>query len=823
VLDVNGNGRLSQDELSFFVKKTGDVTDADLKSAVLRGDYETEADFKRVVDHGFDIEALCLFYSARGYSPGKNKEQLVQEKNTKLMRHEKLLRTDETTLDQLYGVDSTGVEDQTRKLCVHCALVAKAYNKGITGHKYFLGDIEDPIFPLEHDRENSDKNMEVVARGFLDSNYRQPARIADVAASQHSGGGQKGAVEIHHVDDDSVDGRAIRYADVKLSVNMKHAVRRLVNLDATTARKRMQELTDAVCDEYVVPLTKELVEATACVNEVKRNKKLSAHPDVLVLAPRCADDPRFIDRLKVNCLKRNSRIAQLTNNGQIQFGTVGEWTGSDSPLVIITGFHQPYHLLTNVGCFARDHILAASLAEIKKWKKRSTYVDGGRLRMLYDGEVSSKIKQLGQQHTVLAGRLVEIPVDTLLYIAVTRATWGLSVVEPFARRFAAHYQIGKKGRRAGKSVTVQWSDDSDGHPKSRVLRNAQVLVDPDSDDKSLNMSGKDLDSVPKCVLDLQDTEMLNLSVNNLQRLPSDLWNLPLRTVDLSYNPCLGQALLSVFTGAAKCVSLQKLHLRAVVGKGQMSSDMNKLSLALRPLQKLELLDIRDNGLPFTLAAKLLGELPKCRIRIANCPGFKEDKKSLHFDEVIASQSTELDLSGNSIDDAEAVVLAEALNEMRNVEKLDLYANDIGAAGATALVEALKEMRDLKTLNLRYNDIGAEGAEHIGEALKVNKAMVDVMLHSNVLGAAGAQHISEALKVNQTITKLNLGQNRIGPDGAQHIKAGLAANRVIEELDLRDNKLGHEGAKLVSSLLQSNSNVTTVSTRTEKTGSNVGLP
>ena len=116
--------------------------------------------------------------------------------------------------------------------------------------------------------------------------------------------------------------------------------------------------------------------------------------------------------------------------------------------------------------------------------------------------------------------------------------------------------------------------------------------------------------------------------------------------------------------------------------------MNKLSLALRPLQKLELLDIRgkcaksmyfescivvklicifaDNGLPFTLAAKLCDELQKCRIRIVNCnccatvishsanmfialvvvgPGLQEGKKHLHFDEGIASQSTKLDLSG----------------------------------------------------------------------------------------------------------------------------------------------------------------------------------
>ena len=170
--------------------------------------------------------------------------------------------------------------------------------------------------------------------------------------------------------------------------------------------------------------------------------------------------------------------------------------------------------------------------------------------------------------------MAQIPVDTLLYIAVTRATWGLSVVEPFAKRFLAHYQIGTEGRsrsRAGKSFTALWSADSvepgEKGPNSRVLLNAQILLDTNADSKSLTMSGKDLGLIPKCILDLHDIELLDLSVNNLQRLPSDLWKMPLRTLNLSYNQRLGRVLVSVFKGAAQCLSLEELHLRAVVAKG----------------------------------------------------------------------------------------------------------------------------------------------------------------------------------------------------------------------------------------------------------------
>ena len=78
------------------------------------------------------------------------------------------------------------------------------------------------------------------------------------------------------------------------------------------------------------------------------------------------------------------------------------------------------------------------------------------------------------------------------------------------------------------------------------------------------MSGKDLELIPKCILDLHNIELLDLSVNNLQRLSSELWKMPLRTLNLSYNQRLG---LSVFKGAAQCLSLEELHLRAVVAKG----------------------------------------------------------------------------------------------------------------------------------------------------------------------------------------------------------------------------------------------------------------
>ena len=76
--------------------------------------------------------------------------------------------------------------------------------------------------------------------------------------------------------------------------------------------------------------------------------------------------------------------------------------------------------------------------------------------------------------------------------------------------------------------------------------------------------------------------------------------------------------------------------------------------------------LADNGLPFSLSAQLSGELPKCRIRIANCNAYATvilnsddtlitllvvgpvpltEKQELQFDKALAHHPAELDFSG----------------------------------------------------------------------------------------------------------------------------------------------------------------------------------
>jgi len=196
---------------------------------------------------------------------------------------------------------------------------------------------------------------------------------------------------------------------------------------------------------------------------------------------------------------------------------------------------------------------------------------GGHRTFFAQMTAHRKPRKLQAELEVLTTRLSEIPVDTLLYIAITRATWGLCVVEPHAKRFVEHYVIGVEGRRRSREdepFLVRSSvDEGKAETTEKLLHGGLLLRDPASTAKVMNMSGKDLALMPECVFEMGDTEVLDLSVNNLRRLPSKLWALPLRELNLSHNPCLGRVLLPALREAARCTSLEILELRDVVTEG----------------------------------------------------------------------------------------------------------------------------------------------------------------------------------------------------------------------------------------------------------------
>ena len=73
----------------------------------------------------------------------------------------------------------------------------------------------------------------------------------------------------------------------------------------------------------------------------------------------------------------------------------------------------------------------------------------------------------------------------------------------------------------------------------------------------------------------------------------------------------------------------------------------------------------------------------------------------------------------------------------------MASNSIGDAGAQALAEALKTNGTLMELNLHNISIGDAGARALAEALKTNNALTTLWLHNNSIGVVGAHTLDEA--------------------------------------------------------------------------------
>ena len=368
-------------------------------------------------------------------------------------------------------------ETQARaiKICSDCVNVQKAFECGIVSHCQFLGCVEDPHFP--HFPPES-----VITGGKLDANYRNPVSVVDCALAQF--GGQSGDRTLQHIDPEAIEGRAIQYEDVALPTATTTTFDFLAMLPWKDAFwKVVLDTTSA----YAHALTKPLLDACECLDPA--TPAAPYRPDILVLAPHCSDDAEFLSRLRDECLKRLAAmgsaapVQDLLKTGQLQFGSVEEWTGADCPVVIVTGFHQPHYLLVNKGVYLQK---------------------GG------------------------------VPVDAALYIALTRSTLCVYVVEPQAQSFVEHMKIGLESRQASGAVLVQSSVPG---KKAMYLNNEQRVLSNDKREEvtSFDFTGHHLETIPEQVFIRPGiVESLNISQNAFSSISSRLGELVrLQSLDLS--------------------------------------------------------------------------------------------------------------------------------------------------------------------------------------------------------------------------------------------------------------------------------------------------
>tara|TARA_B110001469_G_C9628357_1_gene313916 strand:+ start:924 stop:2066 length:1143 start_codon:yes stop_codon:yes gene_type:complete len=204
-------------------------------------------------------------------------------------------------------------------------------------------------------------------------------------------------------------------------------------------------------------------------------------------------------------------------------------------------------------------------------------------------------------------------------------------------------------------------------------------------------------------------------------------------------------------------------------------------------------------------------------------------KQLTFEQVLKADG--LSYYSKRLDTEDAKVLAYVVCVSTVLVKLYIGANSIGDAGAAALAEALKTNRMVKELSLNENSIGDVGAAALGEALLVNPVISVMSLAGNPsIGDKGAAAIAEALKTNTVLQQLHLFDCSIGDQGAMAIAEALRVNVALTHLIIEGNLIENDGATALARALRANAGLTTlhisenkISPQARSELQNVGVP
>ncbi|CAF4596236.1 unnamed protein product [Rotaria socialis] len=146
-------------------------------------------------------------------------------------------------------------------------------------------------------------------------------------------------------------------------------------------------------------------------------------------------------------------------------------------------------------------------------------------------------------------------------------------------------------------------------------------------------------------------------------------------------------------------------------------------------------------------------------------------------------NSDLNLNNRKLNDADIMIVAQALRISQTITTVHLGNNLITAAGAKHIANALRYNTNLTTLDLWNNQIGADGAQHFAEILRSNRTLTSLGLNTNDIKDQGAQALADALRNNKALTELYMADNRIGDPGAQALRDALRNNTTIVKLQL----------------------------------------
>lgn len=102
-----------------------------------------------------------------------------------------------------------------------------------------------------------------------------------------------------------------------------------------------------------------------------------------------------------------------------------------------------------------------------------------------------------------------------------------------------------------------------------------------------------------------------------------------------------------------------------------------------------------------------------------------------------------------------------------------------------IFEYLRSQNTLLNLNLDNNSINDYDAIKIAESMMHNKSIQSIEFKNNLIGFQGAKALSVALKYNKSLILLNLCGNRIPNEGMQCLSKSICGSRNLEKLDVRN--------------------------------------
>ncbi|XP_074519134.1 leucine-rich repeat-containing protein 45 [Halichoeres trimaculatus] len=178
-----------------------------------------------------------------------------------------------------------------------------------------------------------------------------------------------------------------------------------------------------------------------------------------------------------------------------------------------------------------------------------------------------------------------------------------------------------------------------------------------------------------------------------------------------------------------------------------------------------------------------------------------------------TQSSKLDLSGQSLSSETCSVLARALQDDAVITEVALSDCMLSEEGAKVLLSGLFGNTTVKVLDLKGNNLRSKGAEVLGKLLARNKTLRRLVLEWNALGVweEAFSLFCEGLGSNSTLTQLDLRNNQINHKGASELALALKRNNTIEVLDLRWNNIGLLGGRALLEGLQKNKSIVQLET------------